>query len=198
MLTISLLVRVGLVSLLFPEPRLYHHGLGCSFHEIVKADVARFIGHPGILTTLLEDEEGDLSVVLSEFFKLVFLLQVLLVVLESTELLIHDLLEVWEVVLGHSNFISCDHFADSEVEVFVIFEYLFILCLIALSLFYQFSEFLCPLFTDFHDLLFLLLVVFKCLLSLIHIYAAHIQGGHDGGIRHASAESPVDTFSPFR
>ena len=197
MLTISLLVGVGLVSVLFPELRLYHHGLGSSFHEIVKADVACFVGHPGILTALLEDEQGDFSVVLSEFFKLVFLLQVLLIVLESTELLIHDLLEVWEVVLGHSNFIACDHFAHSEVEVFVIFEYLFIFCLIALSLFYQFGEFLCPLFTDVHDLLFLLLVVLECLLSLIHIYAAHIQGGHNGSIRHASAESPVDAFAPF-
>ena len=109
-------------------------------------------------------------------------------------MLIHDLLEVWEVVLRHSNLIACDHFADGEVEVLVILEDLLILCLIALRLFYQFGEFLRPLFTDVHDLLFLLLMVFECFLGLIHIYAAHIQGGHYGSIRHSSAESPADSF----
>ena len=56
MLAVSLLIWVGLVTFLFSELRLYHYGLGCPLHEIVKADVARFVGHPGILTALLEDE----------------------------------------------------------------------------------------------------------------------------------------------
>ena len=129
---------------------------------------------------MLPQKQGNLFVVASKLFKFFLRLKIFLIVQKPKSGVIHDFLNIRQIVRRFVKLFISDYLIHSAVEVLVLLVDFVELRLLALSVLQELLDFLVPLFTDVHDDLFLPLMVVKGLLGSLCVNFAGVRGIHRG------------------